>query len=84
MLEVLRIGCLWHDMHERYDKLIPVFLWFGRCAERGIWDALRKRAPNYDEQHRNDSTATAAFYPQRTGGRTVENALGRTRGRLQA
>ena len=40
MLHVLRVGCPWRDMHERYDKWNSVFLRFRRWAEQGVWDAL--------------------------------------------
>ncbi len=40
MLYVLRIGCPWRDMHERYGKWNSVYVRFRRWAEQGVWDAL--------------------------------------------
>lgn len=40
MLYVLRAGCLWRDMHERYGKLDSIYVRFRRWAEQGVWDAL--------------------------------------------
>lgn len=36
MLPVLRVGCPWRDVHERYDKRDLVSVGF----KRGVWDAL--------------------------------------------
>ena len=40
MLHVLRAGCPWRDMHERYGKWNSVYVRFRRWAEQGVWDAL--------------------------------------------
>lgn len=40
MLHVLRVGCPWRDMHERYGKWNSVYLRFRRWAEQGVWDAM--------------------------------------------
>nr|WP_235919292.1 transposase [Aureimonas psammosilenae] len=40
MLFVLRAGCPWRDMHERYGKWNSVYVRFRRWAEQGVWDAL--------------------------------------------
>ena len=40
MLHVLRVGCPWRDMHERYGKWNSVYVRFRRWAEKGVWDAL--------------------------------------------
>jgi len=40
MLHVLRVGCLWRDMHERYGKWNSVYVRFRRWAEQGVWDAM--------------------------------------------
>jgi len=40
MLYVLRVGCPWRDMHERYGKWNSVYVRFRRWAEQGVWDAL--------------------------------------------
>ena len=40
MLYVLRAGCPWRDMHERYGKWNSVYVRFRRWAEQGVWDAL--------------------------------------------
>jgi transposase len=41
MLYVLRVGCPWRDMHERYGKWNSVYVRFRRWAEQGVWDAQR-------------------------------------------
>ncbi len=40
MLYVLRVGCPWRDMHERYGKWNSVYVRFRRWAAQGVWDAL--------------------------------------------
>ncbi len=40
MLHVLRVGCPWRDMHERYGKWNSVYVRFRRWAEQGVWNAL--------------------------------------------
>ena len=40
MLHVLRVGCPWRDMHERYGKQNPVYVRFRRWAKQGVWDAM--------------------------------------------
>ena len=40
MLHVLRIGCPWRDMHERYGKWNSVYVRLRRWAEQGVWDAI--------------------------------------------
>ena len=40
MLHVLRVGCPWRDMHERYGKWNSVYVRFRRWADQGVWDAL--------------------------------------------
>ena len=37
MLYVLRVGCPWRDMHERYGKWNPVYVCFRRGGEQGVW-----------------------------------------------
>lgn len=39
MLHVLRVGCPWRDMLERYGKWNSVNVRFRRWAEQGVWDA---------------------------------------------
>lgn len=39
-LHVLRVGCPWRDMHERYGKWNSVYVRFRGWAEQGVWDAL--------------------------------------------
>nr|WP_281034905.1 IS5 family transposase [Mesorhizobium waimense] len=60
MLHVLRIGCPWRDMHERYGKWNSVYVRFRRWAEQGIWDALLETfvelGLNRAGQHMIDST----------------------------
>ncbi len=40
MLHVLRVGCPWRDMHERYGNWNSVYVRFRRWAEQGVWDAI--------------------------------------------
>jgi transposase len=40
MLYVLRVGCPWRDMHERYGRWNSVYVRFRRWAEQGVWDAV--------------------------------------------
>ena len=60
MLQVLRVGCLWRDMHERCGKWDSVYVRFRRWAEQGIWDALLQTLVDPgltdDWQHMIDST----------------------------
>ncbi len=46
MLYVLRVGCPWRDMHERYGKWNSVYVRFRRWAEQGVWDALLDCSPS--------------------------------------
>ena len=36
MLHVLRVGCPWRDMHERYGKWNSVYVRFRRCDNQGL------------------------------------------------
>jgi len=36
MLHVLRVGCAWRDIHERYGKWNPVYVRFRRWAQQGV------------------------------------------------
>lgn len=60
MLHVLRVGCPWRDMHERYGKWNSVYVRFRRWAEQGLWDAsletLVELGLTDDWQHMIDST----------------------------
>lgn len=60
MLHVLRVGCPWRDMHERYGKWNSVYVRFRRWAEQGVWDALLESLVELglsdDWQHMIDST----------------------------
>jgi len=60
MLHVLRVGCPWRDMHERYGKWNSVYVRFRRWAEQGVWDAMLATLVDLgltdDWQHRIDST----------------------------
>lgn len=40
MLNVLRTGCPWREMHERYGKWNSVYVRFRRWSEQGVWDAI--------------------------------------------
>ncbi|GAA5063147.1 IS5 family transposase [Erythrobacter westpacificensis] len=61
MLHVLRVGCPWRDMHERYGKWNSVYVRFRRWAEQGVWDALLQTLVELgltdDWQHTIDSTS---------------------------
>ena len=60
MLYVLRVGCPWRDMHERYGKWNSVYVRFRRWAEQGVWDALLETLVDMgltdDWAHQVDST----------------------------
>ncbi len=60
MLHVLRVGCPWRDMHERYGKWNSVYVRFRRWAEQGVWGALLETLVELgltdDWQHMIDST----------------------------
>ncbi|MBB4232123.1 transposase [Rhizobium mongolense] len=60
MLYVLRVGCPWRDMHERYGKWNSVYVRFRRWAEQGVWDALLEALVELgltdDWRHMIDST----------------------------
>jgi transposase len=64
MLYVLRVGCPWRDMHERYGKWNSVYVRFRRWAEQGVWDALLQTLVDLgltdDWQHMVDSTTVRA------------------------
>ena len=61
MLHVLRVGCPWRDMHERYGKWNSVYVRFRRWAEQGVWDDLLQTLVDLgltdDWQHMIDSTS---------------------------
>nr|WP_235974654.1 IS5 family transposase [Stappia albiluteola] len=61
MLHVLRVGCPWRDMHERYGKWNSIYVRFRRWAEQGVWDALLETLVEMgltdDWQHMVDSTS---------------------------
>ncbi len=60
MLHVLRVGCPWRDMHERYGLWNSVHVRFRRWAEQGVWDAILATLVELgltdDWQHMIDST----------------------------
>jgi transposase len=64
MLFVLRTGCPWRDMHERYGKWNSVYVRFRRWAEQGVWDAILETLVEFgltdDWQHMIDSTTIRA------------------------
>ena len=70
MLHVLRTGCPWRDMHERYGKWNSVYVRFRRWAEQGVWDALLQTLVDLgltdNWQHMVDSTVARA-HSQATG-----------------
>ncbi len=61
MLHVLRVGCPWRDMHERYGKWNSVYVRFRRWAEQGVWDAMLETLVELgltdNWQHMIDSTS---------------------------
>ncbi|WP_206599042.1 IS5 family transposase [Pseudovibrio sp. WM33] len=85
MLYVLRVGCPWRDMHERYGKWNSVYVRFCRWAEQGVWDRLLETLVELglsdDWQHMIDST-TVRCHSQAAGakGGTHKEAFGRSRG----
>jgi len=60
MLHVLRVGCPWRDMHERYGKWNSIYVRFRRWAEQGVWDAILATLVEFgqtdDWQHMIDTT----------------------------
>jgi len=80
MLYVLRVGCPWRDMHERYGKWNSVYVRFRRWAEQGVWDALLETLVDLgladDWQHMIDST-TVRGHSQAAGakGGLIRRAL---------
>jgi transposase len=60
MLHVLRVGCPWRDMHERYGLSNSVYVRFRRWAEQGVWNAILATLVELgltdDWQHMIDST----------------------------
>ncbi|MEZ5695909.1 MAG: IS5 family transposase [Sphingomonadaceae bacterium] len=84
MLHVLRVGCPWRDMHERYGKWNSVYVRFRRWAEQGVWDAMLQTLVDLgltdDWQHMIDSTSVRG-HSQAAGARgTHKEAFGRSRG----
>ncbi len=85
MLHVLRVGCPWRDMHERYGRWNSVYVRFRRWAEQGVWDALLETLVDIgltdDWQHMIDSTSIRGHVSAAGGkGGACANALGRSRG----
>jgi transposase len=72
MLYVLRVGCPWRDMHERYGLWNSVYVRFRRWAEQGVWDALLETLVELgftdNWQHMIDST-TVRGHSQAAGAR---------------
>ena len=72
MLYVLRVGCPWRDMHERYGKWNSVYVRFRRWAEQGVWDAMLETLVELgltdNWQHMIDST-TLRGHSQAAGAR---------------
>ena len=67
MLHVLRTGCPWRDMHERYGKWNSVYVRFRRWAEQDVWGALLQTLVDLgltdDWQHMIDSTSVCGHVP---------------------
>ena len=80
MLHVLRVGCPWRDMHERYGKWNSIYVRFRRWAEQGVWDAILATLVDFgltdDWQHMIDST-TVRGHSQAAGakGGLIRKAL---------
>ena len=80
MLHVLRVGCPWRDMHERYGKWNSVYVRFRRWAEQGVWDAILETLVDLgltdNWQHMIDST-TVRGHSQAAGakGGLIRKAL---------
>jgi len=72
MLHVLRTGCPWRDLHERYGKWNSVYVRFRRWAQQGVWDALLQTLVDLgltdDWRHMIDST-TVRGHSQAAGAR---------------
>ncbi len=71
MLHVLRVGCPWRDMNERYGKWNSVYVRFRRWAEQGVWDALLQTLVDLgltdDWQHMIDSTTVRGHVSAASG-----------------
>jgi transposase len=80
MLHVLRVGCPWRDMHERYGKWNSIYVRFRRWAEQGVWDAILETLVDLgltdNWQHMIDST-TVRGHSQAAGakGGLIRKAL---------
>ena len=59
---VLRTGCPWRDMPERYGPRTTVYNRFNRWAKRGIWEQIFKTlaAKSKNSLHLIDSTIVEA------------------------
>ena len=85
MLYVLRVGCPWRDMHERYGKWNSVYVRFRRWAQQGVLDAVLETLVELgltdDWKHMIDST-TIRGHSQAAGakGAPARRAFGRSRG----
>lgn len=85
MLYVLRAGCRWRDMHERYGKWNSVYVRFHRWAEQGVGDVLLETLVELgltdDWQHMINST-TVRGHSQAAGAKrgAYEEGFGRSRG----
>ena len=73
MLYVLRVGCPWRDMHERYGKWNSLYVRFRQWAEQGVWDALLDTLIELgltdDWRHKVDSTMVRGLTESRSRGR---------------
>ncbi|WP_280514941.1 transposase [Aureimonas sp. ME7] len=80
MLFVLRVGCPWRDMHERYGKWNSVYVRFHPWAEQGIWDAMletRVELGLTDDWHHMIDSTTVRGHSQAAGakGGPIRRAL---------
>ena len=72
MLHVLRVGCPWRDMHERYGKWNSVYVRFRRWAEQGVWDALLQTLVELgltDDWHHMIDSTTVRGHVSAVGGK---------------
>ena len=66
MPHILRTGCPWRDMHERYGKWNSVYVRFRRWAKQGVWNALLQTLVDLgltdDWRHMIDSTTVRCHW----------------------
>lgn len=79
MLYVLRVGCPWRDMHERYGKWNSVYVRFQRWAEQSVWGAVLETLVELglpdDWRHMIDSTTVRGHSQAGAKGGLIRKAL---------